>query len=88
MYISYPVFKRLKPSVVYEFRVFGYSSSCFLVHEQSYWIIGSDVPAFILSNLARSLPKSVSEVSVYLYTTTVVDYRSVPDVQPFARFTL
>lgn len=88
MYIFYPFFERLKPYEVYEFRAFGYSSSGFVVHEQSYWIIGKDAPDFILSKLPLSLPKSVSEVTVYLYTIKVHNHISVPYAELISHFNI
>ena len=88
MYIFYPFFKRVKSDEVYEFRAFGYSSTGFVVHEQSYWIMGSDVQTFILSKLPLSLPKSVSEVTVYLYTTKVLNHISVPYAELISHFNL
>lgn len=86
MYIFYPCIKCLKPDEVYEFRAFGYSSTGSVVHMQSYWILGSDVPTFILSKLPPSLPKSVSEVTVYLYTTKSHNHISVPYVELISHF--
>ena len=78
MYIFYPFFKSLKPDVVYEFRAFGYSSTGSVVHDQSYWIMGVDASNFILSKLPLSLPKSVSEVTVYFYSTKVHNQEGHP----------
>ena len=86
MYIFYPFFKRLKPDEVYEFRAFGYSSTGSVVHDQSYWIMGKDSPDFILSKLPLSLPKSVSEVTVYFYGTKVHNHISFPYAELVSHF--